>query len=71
MDTTLCCGSLSAGLDDAVIAHRYESTAADTAFGTQQERTVIFSFQPYWFEAESLKDAGTAAINWLVTGRNR
>jgi len=70
MDTTLCCGFRSGGVKDAIVAHRYASTAADTIAGTQQGRTVIFNFQPYWFEKAGLLDAGTAAINWLVTGQD-
>jgi len=70
MDTTLCCGLRRSGLSDAIVGHRYSSTTADTLVGTQQGRMMIFNFQPYWFEAGSLLDAGTAAINWLVTGHD-
>jgi hypothetical protein len=36
--------------------------------GRAQGRTVLFLFQPYPFYEGPAIDAGTAAINWLMTG---
>ncbi len=55
----------------AVIAQRYQSTRADTLAGIQHGRTMFFDFEPYWFQEMGLFDAGTTAINWLITGRDR
>jgi hypothetical protein len=57
--------------DGAVIAQRYESTHADTIRGTQQGRVIMFTFQPYPFMEGPAINAGTAAINWLMTGSDR
>jgi hypothetical protein len=70
MDTTFCCGPLESGLGGAIVGQRYESTRLDTLRGTQQGRTLVLDFQPWWFESAALTDAGTAAINWLVTGKD-
>ncbi|MCA9729536.1 MAG: hypothetical protein KC729_17750, partial [Candidatus Eisenbacteria bacterium] len=70
MDTTYCCGALSAGLSRSVIAQRYESTRADTLAGSPQGRTMLFDFQPWYFDSQAITDAGTAAVNWLVTGKD-
>ncbi|MFB3907087.1 MAG: hypothetical protein ACE15D_01690 [Candidatus Eisenbacteria bacterium] len=56
--------------DGSVIAQRYESTAADTLRGQQQGRVVLFLFQPYPFQEGPAADAGTSAINWLMTGQD-
>lgn len=69
-DTTLCCGHRDSGLGSAIIGQRYHSTALDTLAGTQQGRTIIFSFQSWRLEPGPLLDASTAAINWLVTGED-
>ena len=69
-DTTYCCGKRDSGLTDAVIAQRYESTRIDTLRGTPQGRTILFDFQPWYFEEAGVLDAGTSAINWLVTGKD-
>jgi hypothetical protein len=53
-----------------VIAQRYESTPADTLAGTEQGRVIMFMFQPYPFMKGPAIDAGTAAINWLMTGQD-
>ncbi len=68
MDTTLQFGEIRAGFDDAVIAWRYASTAADTAALIPQGRTVVLDFQPYWFEPEPLREAGRSLTSWLRTG---
>ncbi len=70
MDSTLRTGRVNAGFQDAVVGWRYQATAADTARGTQQGRTVVLNFQPYWFEENPIRDAGTTAINWLMTGQD-
>ncbi len=51
-----------------VVAQRYESTAADTLRGTTQGRIMMFLFQPYLFQEGPVVNAGTAAVNWLMTG---
>jgi hypothetical protein len=63
-------GSPPTKWNDAVIAQRYESTHADTLAGTQQGRVMLFLFQPYPFFEGPAIDAGTAAINWLLTGQD-
>ncbi len=55
----------------AIVAMRYQSTAADTIAGTQHGRVIWYNFQPYWFDAQRMMDAGTAAVNWMVTGRDQ
>lgn len=69
-DTTFCCGARESGLGNAVIAQRYESTRIDTLRGTPQGRTILFDFQPWYFEETTVLDAGTSAINWMVTGKD-
>jgi hypothetical protein len=54
----------------AVVAQRYEATAADTLRGSEQGRVILFMFQPYPFYEGPAIDAGTAAINWLMTGQD-
>jgi hypothetical protein len=54
----------------AVIAQRYQSTQADTLSGTMQGRVVLFMFQPYPFYEGPAIDAGTAAVTWLMKGRD-
>jgi hypothetical protein len=61
-------GGLPPAFRDAVIAQRYESTAADTLAERAQGRVVLFLFQPFYFTEGPAHDAGTAAINWLMTG---
>ncbi len=56
---------------DAVIAQRYQSTTADTLAGRQHGRIIFFDFEPYWYQENRVLDAGTAAVNWLVTGRDQ
>jgi hypothetical protein len=63
-------GSAPTHWDGAVVAQRYESTRADTLAGTQQGRVMMFLFQPYPFFEGPAVDAGTAAINWLMTGQD-
>jgi hypothetical protein len=53
-----------------VVAQRYQSTAADTLRSAAQGRIVLFTFQPYLFQEGPVWDAGTSAINWLMTGRD-
>lgn len=53
-----------------VTAQRYESTAADTLRGTVQGRVIMFLFQPYPFQEGPVVNAGTAAVNWLITGQD-
>lgn len=62
--------SIVSNVDNAVMAMRYQSTPADTAAGTQQGRVLWMSFQPYYFLPNGVRDAGTAAINWVVSGRD-
>jgi hypothetical protein len=54
----------------SVIAQRYEATRADTLRGLEQGRVILFMFQPYPFDEGPAVDAGTAAINWLMTGQD-
>lgn len=61
---------IQAAVEGAIIGQRYESTHADTLSGRQQGRTVLFSFQPWYLDANGVLDAGTSAVNWLVTGRD-
>jgi hypothetical protein len=64
-----CINAVGSG-NGSVIGWRYLSTRADTLANRQQGRTVVFDFQPWYFTRSRLTDAGTAAINWLVTGRD-
>jgi hypothetical protein len=57
-------------VDGAVIGARYESTRGDTLASRQHGRVVYFDFQPWLFQGDRLMDAGTAAVNWMVTGRD-
>lgn len=54
----------------SIIAQRYQSTRADTLSGQAQGRVVMFLFQPYPFLEGPAVDAGTAAITWLIKGRD-
>jgi hypothetical protein len=65
------CGSLPSSLSGAVVAARYQSTRADTLEGRQHGRVIYFNFQPWWFQEDRMMDAGTAAVNWLLTGRDQ
>lgn len=60
----------SDGKYQMVVGQRYESTAADTTKGTAQGRVVLLTIQPYVFQEGPVWDAGTSAINWLMTGRD-
>ncbi len=62
--------AIQASVEGSVIARRYESTHADTLESRQQGRTMIFGFQPWYLEPIGVHDAGTAAVNWLVTGKD-
>lgn len=64
------CGGFLSTSQGAVIGARYESTRGDTLLGQQHGRVVYFNFQPWYFQGERLMDAGTAAVNWLLTGRD-
>ncbi len=68
MDTTLRYGSIRAGYENAVVAWRYQSTTADTMESTQQGRTVVLDFQPYWFRADQVEEAGRLIADWIVSG---
>lgn len=63
-------GSPPTKWNGSVVAQRYESTRADTLAGSQQGRVMLFLFQPYPFYEAPAIDAGTAAINWLMTGQD-
>lgn len=65
------CGTDPSRVEGAVVSARYQSTAADTLEGRQHGRVVYFDFQPWWFQEDRLMDAGTAAVNWLCTGRDQ
>ena len=69
-DTTFSLGPYNNRYDDAVIGWRYQSTRADTLAGTVQGRIVVMDFQPYFFDAGAVQDAGTVSVNWLMTGRD-
>jgi hypothetical protein len=64
------CGLFSSTSEGAVIGARYESTRGDTLLGLQHGRVVYFDFQPWYFQGDRLMDAGTSAVNWLLTGRD-
>jgi hypothetical protein len=64
------CGIGPATMDGAICGWRYQSTHADSLQGRQHGRIAVFNFQPYYFQSDRLADAGTAAVNWLVTGRD-
>lgn len=64
------CGYAPSPVDGAIIGARFHSTPADTLAGRQHGRVLYLNFQPWWFEGDNLLDAGTAAVNWLVTGRD-
>lgn len=65
------CGHERSSVEGAIIAARYQSTKADTLEGRQHGRVVYFNFQPWWFQEDRMMDAGTAAVNWLFTGRDQ
>jgi hypothetical protein len=66
------CGSIAhSSVEGAIIGARYQSTRADTLEGRQHGRVVWFDFQPWWFQEDRMMDAGTAAVNWLFTGRDQ
>jgi hypothetical protein len=54
----------------AIIAQRYEAPS-DTLAARQRARLIMFDFQPFWFQKDLVSDAGTSAVNWLLTGRDR
>jgi len=64
------CGEAISPSNGAVCAWRYECTPGDTLAHRQHGRIIVFDFQPYYFERERLTDAGTAAVNWLLRGRD-
>jgi hypothetical protein len=65
------CGVSASTVQGAIIGARYQSTRADTLEGRQHGRVVWFDFQPWWFQEDRIMDAGTAAVNWLFTGREQ
>jgi hypothetical protein len=65
------CGVYPSSVEGATIGARYQSTQADTLAGRQHGRVVWFNFQPWWFQETRMMDAGTAAVNWLFTGRDQ
>lgn len=69
--TVARCGVSASTVQGAIIGARYQSTRADTLEGRQHGRVVWFDFQPWWFQEDRIMDAGTAAVNWLFTGREQ
>jgi hypothetical protein len=65
------CGPYLSSVDGAIIGARYQSTRADTLEGRQHGRVIWFNFQPWFFQESRMMDAGTAAVNWLFTGRDQ
>ncbi len=65
------CGVEPSPVEGAIISARYQSTAADTLSGRQHGRVLWIDIQPWWFQEDRLLDAGTAAVNWLFTGREQ
>ncbi len=65
------CGEVQSPSRGAVCAQRYESTRADSLAGTQHGRVVTFNFVTWDLQPDRLLDANSAAINWLVTGRDQ
>jgi hypothetical protein len=65
------CANIRGSADNSICGWRYESTRADTLANRQHGRVIVFDFQPYYFQPGRITDAGTAAVNWLVTGRDR
>lgn len=61
---------IQSSVEGAICGHRYASTRADTLEGKQQGRTMVLSFQPWYLDPTALLDAGTAAVNWVVTGKD-
>jgi hypothetical protein len=64
------CGPLPSTSDGAVLGARYQPTRGDTLLGRQHGRVLYMDFQPWYFQGDRLIDAGTAAVNWLLTGRD-
>jgi len=60
-------GSVSKG---AICGMRYAPTYADTLASRQHGRIIFFLFQPFWHLPDQVLSASTAAINWLVTGKD-
>ncbi len=67
-NTTICCGDRESGLETAYVAHRYESPIEEWENGFGQGRTVVFNFQPWWFEADQVREASGMAVDWLIEG---
>lgn len=59
---------LRSGVRNAIVAHRFESTVADTTLGLAQGRVMVFGFEPWYFQRDGLVEAGRAAATWLITG---
>jgi len=55
----------------AIIGLRYESTAADTLLGNQHGRLALFDFEPSLFIEDLVLNATSAALTWLVHGRDQ
>lgn len=64
-DHSLCCGDVTPRYEGSIIGHRYESPLAPGQVG-YQGRTVVFNFQPWYFETEAVTEACRQAIDWLV-----
>ena len=69
--TSVQCRNATGPGNDSVCAWRYHSTHADTLAQRQHGRVIVFDFQPFYFQRDRMTDAGTSAVNWLVTGRDR
>lgn len=65
------CGNVASPARGGICAQRYESTRADSLSGLQHGRVVSFNFVTWFLQPDRLLDANTAAINWLVTGRDQ
>ncbi|MEZ4649644.1 MAG: hypothetical protein R3E97_12840 [Candidatus Eisenbacteria bacterium] len=66
-DHSLCCGDVTPLYEEAVMAHRYESPLPPGSVG-YQGRTVVFNFQPWYFESEGVAEACRLAVDWIVDG---
>ncbi|MCA9754573.1 MAG: hypothetical protein KDA27_02135 [Candidatus Eisenbacteria bacterium] len=66
-DHSLCCGDVTPQYEAAVLGHRYESPLPPGSVG-DQGRTVVFNFQPWYFESEGVAEACRLAVDWVVDG---
>lgn len=49
---------------------RVVSTRADTLAAAQHGRIIMFNFEPWYLQSDLVRNAGNAAVNWLLNGRD-